>query len=337
MKRRIAATLIVLALMACDTREVQGPDRPEPQIDAPRFQLGAAAWTAWSEPVHLDAPVNSACQDQTPTLSKDQLALYFTSTRRGGLGNDTPDGCQDSFDLWVVQRDSTTGPWGTPMNLGAPVNTAASEAGPALSPDGRALFFYRFVPGGTRDIYVAQRDDHKDATSWSDPVSIGPDVNSANSEEGPTFLRHEGDGDATLYFDRGNPPAMTDIHSVRITRHGLTLGPAEPVAELNSSVEDNHASVRRDGREIFFNSRRPGAVGGAGFDIWVATRDNVHDAWSPPVNVGAPVNTAFAEFHPNISFDGRTLLFTSPVARGGLGGFDIWMSTREHDPPEPGN
>ena len=65
-----------------------------------------------------------------------------------------------------------------------------------------------------------------------------------------------------------------------------------------------------------------------GFDIWVATRDNVHDAWSEPVNLGAPVNTAVAEFHPNLSWDGRTLLFTSPAARGGLGFFDIWMTTR---------
>jgi WD40-like Beta Propeller Repeat len=97
------------------------------------------------------------------------------------------------------------------------------------------------------------------------------------------------------------------------------------VAELNSTVEDNHASVRHDGREIFFNSRRPG---GQGFDIWVATRDNVHDDWSTPVNLGAPVNSQFAEFHPNISFDGRILLFIAPLKRGGLGGFDIWMTTR---------
>src|SRR2546421_9648965 len=35
----------------------------------------------------------------TPTLSRDQLALHFMSNRRGGLGADTPDGCQDTFDL----------------------------------------------------------------------------------------------------------------------------------------------------------------------------------------------------------------------------------------------
>jgi hypothetical protein len=139
-------------------------------------------------------------------------------------------------------------------------------------------------------------------------------------------VRHEGDGDGTLYFYRGDPAITTDLYAVRVDKDGETLGPAVVQPVLNSSVEDNHASVRRDGRELFFNSRRPGGVGG--FDIWVATRDNVHDAWSMPVNLGPPVNAVGAEFHPNLSWDGRTLLFISPAGRGGLGLFDIWMTTR---------
>jgi hypothetical protein len=212
------------------------------------------------------------------------------------------------------------------VNLGPPVNTSAQEAGPALSPNGRLLFFYQFVGAGQRDIYVSRRDPND--LSWETPASLGPDVNTTNSEAGPTFVRHEGDGDGTLYFYRGDPPITTGLYAVRITKDGEALGPAVAMLGLNSTVEDNHASVRRDGREIFFNSRRPGAVGGVNFDIWVATRENVHDAWSTPVNLGAPVNSQFAEFHPSVSFDGRTLVFISGLARGGLGGFDIWMSTR---------
>ncbi len=63
------------------------------------------------------------------------------------------------------------------------------------------------------------------------------------------------------------------------------------------------------------------------FDIWVSTRQNTHDPWSAPVNLGSPVNTQFAEFQPDLSHDGRTLLFIAAQAQGGLGGFDIWMST----------
>jgi len=311
--------LIPLALLAaCD------PESGNEHLVG--IQAMSFANSAWSEPVRLAAPVNSPCQDQTPTLSKDELALYFTSNRQGGLGNDTPDGWQDSFDLWVATRASRDDPWATPLNLGSPINTSDNEAGPALSPDGRLFFFYRWVGTGQRDIYVSRRDPND--LGWETPLSLGPDVNTTNSEAGPTFLRHEGDGDGTLFFYRGDSPITTDLYAVRVTKDGVTLGPAVAVPGLNSTVEDNHASVSRDGREIFFNSRRPGAVGGAGFDIWVATRENVHDPWSTPVNLGEPVNSRFAEFHPNLSFDGRTLLFISGAGRGGLGGFDIWMATR---------
>ena len=88
-------------------------------------------------------------------------------------------------------------------------------------------------------------------------------------------------------------------------------------------------AVRADGKEILFNSGRPLTPGGANvFDIWVSTRRTTHEAWSAPVNLGPPVNTTFAEFQPDLSHDGRTLLFIAGVGRGGLGGFDIWMSTR---------
>lgn len=301
-------------------------DRSIPGIQA----KSAFEGSVWSEPVHLDPPINSACQDQTPTLSKDELSLYFTSTRRGGLGVDTPDGCQDGFDLWVARRASKDSPWESAENLGSPVNSSANEAGPALSHDGRLLFFYRFVGTGQRDIYVTRRDANDAA--WETPASLGPDVNTSNSEAGPTFVRHEGDGDGTLYFYRGEPPITTDLYAVRVTKDGETLGPAVAQPLLNSTVEDNHASVRRDGREIFFNSRRAGSIlnpgGTPSFDIWVATRDNVHDAWSTPVSLGTPVNSSGPEFHPSISFDGRTLVFIAGAVRGGLGGFDIWMTTR---------
>ena len=324
MVKTILSLAGIALVFACDTE----PERRIAGAGEPSFMT--AGWPEWSDPVHLDAPVNSACQDQTPTLSKDQLSLYFISNRRGGLGNDTPDGCQDTFDIWVAHRASTDAAWQTPVNLGAPVNTPDNDVSPELAPDGDLMFFARFVGAGQRDIYVARRAGNQNDDAWNTPVSLGPDVNTETSEDGPTFIRHEGDGDGTLFFYRGSPPITTDLYEVRVTKDGETLGPAVVMTGLNSSVEDNHAGVRRDGRELFFNSRRPGSVGGQNFDLWVATRANVHDPWSTPVNLGAPVNSPAAEFHPSISFDGRTLVFISGAARGGgsLGGFDIWMTTR---------
>ncbi len=62
----------------------------EPQQGTFTLQADRFASSEWSEPVHLDAPVNSPCQDQTPTMSKDGLRLYFLSDRLGGFGNLVP-------------------------------------------------------------------------------------------------------------------------------------------------------------------------------------------------------------------------------------------------------
>src|SRR3989442_12036670 len=64
-----------------------------------KLQAMSFANSEWSEPVNLGAVVNSNVFDAAPTLSKDGLSLYLTSTRPGGYGGDDPwgfpPGCGD--------------------------------------------------------------------------------------------------------------------------------------------------------------------------------------------------------------------------------------------------
>jgi hypothetical protein len=319
--------LVVSVLSACDIAS-DASVVTEPVIGE-RPSLAASNFSEWSEPVNLGAPVNSPCQDQTPTLSKDELALYFLSDRPGGMGNLLPIGCQDNFDLWVAQRASRESAWEMAVNLGPVINTAANEVAPDLSDDGHLLFFSsnRLVGGENfqNDIYVSRRDHTHDDLDWGPPVRLGPGVNTTGFEAGPSYRQSAEDGPANLYFYGGTDNNTgADIYYAAVSRDGETRGTATLVSELSlPGIPDGFPTVRADGREIFFNSGRGGA-----FDLWVSTRRSVHDAWSTPVNVGPPVNTAFAEFQPNLSFDSRTLLFIAGAGRGGLGRFDIWMSTR---------
>ena len=317
-------SLASLALLAtCGTE----PDPAGLKLQAMSFKS-----SEWSGPVLLPAPANSRCQDQTPTTSKDELSLYFLSDRPGGFGNFVSStGCMDNNDLWVARRSSPDGAWETAVNLGPAINTARSDGGPALSPDGHLLFFSsdRATAGPLHDIYVSRRSDPKDDLGWGEPTPLGPDVNTTLHEAGPFYSQSAEDGSANLYFyRRSDNGATTDIYYATVTRDGETLGPAVLVSELSyPGRPDGFVTVRADGKEILFNSGRP-VDGVNAFDIWVATRRNVHDPWSAPVNLGPPVNTGFAEFQPDLSHDGRTLLFIAGPGRGGLGGFDIWTSTR---------
>jgi hypothetical protein len=314
----LAATAL---LVACTTESGQQPSGPGLTVTAHR---SSARWSPWSEPVNLGAPVNSPFLEQSPALSRDGLHLYFSSNRTdlpGALGN---------TDLWVSRRACKDCPWETPVDLGPVVNSAANDGGPALSSDGHLLFFTSNRLG-SNDIYVSRRTHPHDDLGWEPPVSLGPDVNTPGFETEPAYCRcaedEDDEGAGILYFSRGVGPGVgNQIYSAPVSREGAALGPAVLVAELNTpSSNDAAPTLSRDGRDIIFHSDRPGSVN---FDLWISTRRTIHDAWSTPKSLGSPPNSEFEELQPYLSRDGRTLLFRSGPARGGLGSLDLWMSTR---------
>ena len=92
------------------------------------------------------------------------------------------------------------------------------------------------------------------------------------------------------------------------------LGPA-----VNSSAWDGGPSITADGRELFFDSFRPGGAGGQ--DLWVMRRETADDKWAEPVNLGTTINSSAHEWAPSISADGLSLYF-------GVG-WHLWVTTRE--------
>ena len=129
----------------------------------------------WCPPVNVGSGVNSAFQENYPSISPDGLALYFDSNRPGGFGN---------TDIWVSRRATISSPWWPAINV-APLNSVAMEKGLfVFSPDRRTIYFASARAGGFGglDIYVANRVDPDDDFGWTTPVNLGPDVNTAFQE-----------------------------------------------------------------------------------------------------------------------------------------------------------
>ena len=287
-------------------------------VQADRF-----ADAEWSDPVNLGPVVNSSAAEASAALSPDEHTLYFISNRPGGLGGN---------DVWASHRRCKTCEWETPYNLGAPINSAAAEGAPTLSGDGRMLFFFttRADGFGNADIYVSHRvSTGGDGDVWGDPVNLGPDVNTAVTENGTYYTREGGVGNAFLYFNRFSGGNL-DIYRAELSNDGVPIGPAVAVSELNDPVAaDQKVTVRTDGLELLISSNRAGTFGN--FDIWRSTRQTVQEPWSTPAHIGPPLNTPDVDSQPALSRDGQTLIFTSNRL-GGLGNNDLWMSTRK-----PGN
>ena len=64
-------------------------------------------------------------------------------------------------------------------------------------------------------------------------------------------------------------------------------------------------------------------------DLFVVLKDET-GAWQRTINLGDQINTPFAERHPYLHSDGKTLYFSSE-GHGGLGGLDVYYSRRLDD------
>jgi peptidoglycan-associated lipoprotein len=103
----------------------------------------------WTAPVML--PFNDeTAWDSSPLLSPDGKTLYFSSNREGGNGG---------TDLYKVAKNPD-GSWGSPINLGTPINTRGNEMYPYVAPDGLFYFSSDGHPSlGKLDLFVVKKDD----------------------------------------------------------------------------------------------------------------------------------------------------------------------------------
>jgi len=289
---------------------------------------GAQQFSEWSAPQNLGAPINTTALDGCPFISKDGLSLFFATNRTVGSG---------PTDIFVSHRTSKDDPWGTPVDLGSNINLPASEEFcPTLSIDAHRLYFVSSRAGGCggNDLYVSHRQDKDDDTGWEPPVNLGCHPNGPNSSASDiTPSLFEDDDEIThLYFSSNRAGGLggQDIYDSLLQPNG-TFAAATNVVELNTAFADQRPNVRRrDGREIFFESNRPGTFGMT--DLYSATRESNLDPWDPPKNLDdglAPpvVNSAAVEGRASLSWDGTELYFMSNRG-GGFGDQDVYVSRR---------
>jgi outer membrane protein OmpA-like peptidoglycan-associated protein len=133
-----------------------------------------------------------------------------------------------------------------------------SVAHPAISSDGSRMVLSSDMPGGYggMDLYVLL----KDQSGWSEPVNLGPAVNTSGNEVFPVF-KH----DSVLVFSSDLLPGYggLDLFEVKLSADGQVLGfPVNLHAPFNSPADDFGYWPLADGKSLLSSSRQ----GGKGFD-----------------------------------------------------------------------
>ncbi len=106
----------------------------------------------WLEAVPIAEINDINAWNSCPALSKDGKTLYFSSNRENGYGG---------ADIYKSVK-GPDGKWGTPVNMGAPINTKGSEWFPYISPEGVFYFSSDGHPTlGAMDLFRIKTEDGK--------------------------------------------------------------------------------------------------------------------------------------------------------------------------------
>lgn len=213
-------------------------------------------------------------------------------------------------------------------NVGSVINTEFADYSPIVNADETVLFFTSRRTGSTgdqtdpndgkpfEDIYIAS----KVAGEWSAPLNPGKPLNTENhdavvglSPDGQRLFLYRGDRGGDIYEcflegDKWSKPERLDKN-------------------INTDFHESSAAFSYDLKTTYFISNKPEGFGG--HDVYVSMLMPKGNKWSPSINLGTIINTAYDEeavfFHP----DGKTLYFSSKGHKT-MGGYDIFKSVFEN-------
>lgn len=254
-------------------------------------------------PALLSGKVNTSGAEYNPSLTADELGLYFSASP-GTLGAD---------DLYFATRSSIEADFGMPLDL-TPINSASTDESPSITGDGRTLYLVSGRVGNAdSDVYVATRGTV--AADFSTVATVST-LNSAKTERA-TYILPDGSAIYFSRYDRANGN-MEIILRAQLGTNGFSA--PLPVEGLDSITSHGFPVVTPDERTIYFASTGVGTDE----DIYVATRANAHDPFGAPAAV-TELNAVGSQEEPGwISSDGCHLYFAS----NRKGSFDLYVAKR---------
>jgi hypothetical protein len=220
--------------------------------DGTNSDLHVSEWNGrdWSDPRALGS-LNSSSNEFEAAISRDGAYCFFTSDREGGAGGS---------DIWLARRAGHG--WDGIVCLSNGVNSAASERGLALTPDGRDLLFASDRTGGAGgfDIYRARLIVPVGSATGTvqdalpavpvvlsvEPVGV---VNSAWNDRDPA-VSPSGD---QLWFASDRPAGRggLDLYACRVIR-GVVRPPQSLGVEVNTAADESGPALRMDGYDLAY-------------------------------------------------------------------------------------
>jgi outer membrane protein OmpA-like peptidoglycan-associated protein/tetratricopeptide (TPR) repeat protein len=204
----------------------------------------------WSAPEPIKGGVNSEYHDAFAAVTADGQTMYFTRTNqfKGKIKMNK----ENVSNLKILKATLIEGEWTNIEEF--PYNSDEYSNGhPALSPDGKTLYFSSDRPGGfgQADLYSCSLN----GTSWAEPVNLGPMINTSGREMMPQVGFNE-----KFYFSSDGHAGMGGLDIFVATKNGsIYKQPENMKSPINSSKDDFSFNLDNDGKIGNLTSARSGS------------------------------------------------------------------------------
>ncbi|MBI4930756.1 MAG: PD40 domain-containing protein [Bacteroidetes bacterium] len=272
---------------------------------------------------NLGKAVNSEFPDFYPIITPDESLLYFTTRRKSPTAQMPEfDGLYPS-DIFSVEIKA--GKAGKAQSIGNVVNTNLDEQVVDVSDDGTIMLFYIDHIDVFGDIWISRRLNNK--MPWLKPERLPESIN-AGMETSASIWKNQLTEEEVLLVASSRPGTSdnpnygeTDIYVSRKLPNGQWSEPKNLGSNINTKYKEEFPQFSEDGKTLYFASQGHSSMGG--FDIFKSVWDEEGQSWSPPKNMGYPINTSDDDLSISFTSGGR-IAYLSTMREGGQGDLDIF-------------
>jgi outer membrane protein OmpA-like peptidoglycan-associated protein/tetratricopeptide (TPR) repeat protein len=234
------------------------------------YLAAATSDSTWGMPTALGKEINSAYHNGPASFLEQENTLFFTRTNSVKQGRNRVNTDPTSWvsganakagtyinrlEIYTARRQADNS-WGDvkPFKYNRPQEYSVGH--PAVTPDGKLLYFASDMPGGMgeTDIYYSERQEDG---SWGEPINAGSVINTSGRESFPSI-----GADGKLYFSSDGHTGLG----------GLDIFVAEGEAKqwtavknllypLNTSRDDLGIATDSSGAKGWLSSGRESANG----------------------------------------------------------------------------
>lgn len=104
------------------------------------------------------------------------------------------------------------------------------------------------------------------------------------------------DKTTVLYTSYGdNESNGKDIYQLKKLANGKWAPNPLNISAINSPMDEEYPALSKDGKTLYFSSKGYENMGG--YDIFKSEWNEASQSWSPPVNLGSPINSPFEDIY----------------------------------------